>query len=35
LESDVTELRAELGIEQPPDLREIRKQERLRKKAEK
>lgn len=35
LERDVTELRAELGIEQPPDLREIRKQERLRKKAEK
>lgn len=35
LERDVTELRAELGIEQPPDLREIRKQERLQKKAEK
>jgi ubiquinone biosynthesis protein COQ4 len=35
LKRDVTELRAELGIEQPPDLREIRKQERLRKKAEK
>lgn len=35
LERDVAELRAELGIKQPPDLREIRKQERLRKKAEK
>ncbi len=34
LERDVAELRTELGIEQPPDLREIRKQERLRKKAE-
>jgi ubiquinone biosynthesis protein COQ4 len=35
LERDITELRAELGIEQPPDLRKIRKQEKLRKKAEK
>jgi ubiquinone biosynthesis protein COQ4 len=35
LERDVSELRAELGIEQPPDLREIRKQEKQRKKAEK
>lgn len=35
LERDVNELRAELGIEKPLDLRDIRKQERLRKKAEK
>lgn len=35
LERDVNELRTELGIEKPPDLRDIRKQERLRKKAEK
>jgi ubiquinone biosynthesis protein COQ4 len=33
LDKDVTELRFELGIERPPDLREIRKQERLRKKV--
>ena len=33
LESDVGELRAELGIEQPPDLRSIRKAEKERKKA--
>jgi ubiquinone biosynthesis protein COQ4 len=33
LEKNVTELRFELGIERPPDLREIRKLERLRKKA--
>ena len=32
LERDVTELRAELGIEQPPDLRSIRKREREEKK---
>lgn len=35
LERNVSELRASLGIEKPPDIREIRKQERLRKKAEK
>ncbi|KAK0121630.1 Ubiquinone biosynthesis protein [Cadophora gregata] len=35
LERDVGELRAELGIEKPIDLRAIRKAERLRKKAEK
>lgn len=35
LERDVDELRAELGIEKPLDLREIRKAERLRRKAEK
>jgi ubiquinone biosynthesis protein COQ4 len=34
LERNVHELRAELGIEKPLDLREIRKQERWRKKAE-
>ncbi|KAI1323946.1 Coq4-domain-containing protein [Xylariaceae sp. FL0255] len=32
LETDVAELRARLGIEQPPDLREIRKKERLERK---
>src|SRR6195952_1602293 len=32
---DVDELRAELGIEKPVDLRDIRKRERARKKAEK
>ena len=32
LERDVDELRAELGIEQPPDLRSIRKREREEKK---
>ncbi|KAI0600626.1 coenzyme Q biosynthesis protein Coq4-domain-containing protein [Biscogniauxia sp. FL1348] len=32
LETDVDELRARLGIETPPDLREIRKRERLEKK---
>ena len=32
LERNVDELRAELGIEQPPDLREIRKREREEKK---
>jgi len=35
LERDVDELRAELGIEKPVDLRDIRKKERARKKAEK
>jgi ubiquinone biosynthesis protein COQ4 len=35
LERDVNELRAELGIEKPLDLREIRKRERLRKKEKK
>ncbi len=35
LEKDVAELRTRLGIEQPPDLRAIRKAERARKKAEK
>ncbi|CZT40888.1 probable Ubiquinone biosynthesis protein COQ4, mitochondrial [Rhynchosporium secalis] len=35
LEKDVSELRAELGIEKPIDLRSIRKAERLKKKAEK
>ncbi|RDW63831.1 hypothetical protein BP5796_10333 [Coleophoma crateriformis] len=35
LEKDVGELRSELGIQQPVDLREIRKQERARKRAEK
>ena len=34
LERDVGELRAELGIEKPIDLRAIRKAERLKKKAE-
>lgn len=32
LEKDVVDLRAELGIEQPPDLRNIRKRERAEKK---
>ena len=32
LERDVSDLRKELGIEQPPDLREIRKRERAEKK---
>ncbi|KIW07808.1 ubiquinone biosynthesis protein coq4, mitochondrial, variant [Verruconis gallopava] len=35
LENDVAELRSRLGIEQPPDLRSIRKAERARKRAEK
>ncbi|KAF2273668.1 coenzyme Q biosynthesis protein-like protein Coq4 [Westerdykella ornata] len=35
LETDVDELRTRLGIEKPPDLREIRKAERERKKREK
>ncbi|PGH26717.1 ubiquinone biosynthesis protein COQ4, mitochondrial [Polytolypa hystricis UAMH7299] len=35
LERDVDELREELGIEKPPDLRDIRRAEKLRKKAEK
>jgi ubiquinone biosynthesis protein COQ4 len=35
LERDVDEFRAELGIEKPVDLRDIRKRERARKKAEK
>ncbi|RDW77421.1 ubiquinone biosynthesis protein COQ4 [Coleophoma cylindrospora] len=35
LEKDVGELRSELGIQQPVDLRHIRKQERARKRAEK
>ena len=35
LERDVDELRAELGIEKPVDLRNIRRQERARKRAEK
>lgn len=35
LERDVDELRAELGIEKPVDLRDIRKRERARKKVEK
>jgi len=35
LERDVDELRAELGIEKPVDLRDIRKKERARKRAEK
>jgi ubiquinone biosynthesis protein COQ4 len=34
LERDVDELRTELGIEKPPDLRTIRERERQRKKAE-
>jgi ubiquinone biosynthesis protein COQ4 len=34
LERDVNELRIELGIEKPPDLRAIRKRERLAKKTE-
>lgn len=35
LERDVGDLRRELGIESPPDLRDIRKAERAKKKAEK
>jgi ubiquinone biosynthesis protein COQ4 len=35
LERDVTTLRKRLGIEQPPDLRNIRKAERAKRKAEK
>ncbi|KAK0661512.1 Ubiquinone biosynthesis protein COQ4 [Lasiodiplodia hormozganensis] len=35
LEKDVDELRTELGIEKPPDLRDIRQQEKARRKAEK
>jgi len=35
LERDVDDLRAELRIEKPADLRDIRKKERGRKKAEK
>jgi ubiquinone biosynthesis protein COQ4 len=35
LERDVAELRAELGIEQPPDLRDIRQRERAEKKKKK
>lgn len=35
LEKDVDELRAELNIEQPPDLRDIRKMMRLQRKREK
>jgi ubiquinone biosynthesis protein COQ4 len=35
LEGDVAALRTRLGIEQPPDLRDIRKAERARRKAEK
>lgn len=35
LESDVDELRARLGIEQPPDLRDIRKREKEEKKRAK
>lgn len=35
LERDADDLRKELGIENPPDLRDIRKQERLRRKREK
>jgi ubiquinone biosynthesis protein COQ4 len=35
LERNADELRAELGIEKPVDMRDIRKQERARKKAEK
>lgn len=34
LEKDVAGLRAELGIEQPPDLRDIRKMEREKRKQE-
>jgi len=34
LERDVDELRAELGIEKPVDLRDIRRKERAQKKAE-
>jgi ubiquinone biosynthesis protein COQ4 len=34
LERDVDELRAELGIEKPVDMRDIRKRERARRKAE-
>lgn len=35
LETDVDELRGRLGIEKPPDLREIRRAERERKRKEK
>lgn len=35
LERDADELRAELGIEKPVDMRDIRKRERARRKAEK
>lgn len=35
LEKDVAELRERLGIERPPDLRDIRKAERAKRKAEK
>ncbi|KFY35379.1 hypothetical protein V494_05974 [Pseudogymnoascus sp. VKM F-4513 (FW-928)] len=35
LNTDVAELRKRLGIEQPPDLRSVRKQQKERKKAEK
>ncbi len=35
MERDVNELRAELGVEKPVDLRSIRKAERERRKAEK
>jgi ubiquinone biosynthesis protein COQ4 len=35
LEGDVVKLRERLGIEQPPDLRDIRKAERARRKSEK
>ena len=35
LENDVQELRERLGIQQPPDLREIRRKEREKRKAEK
>jgi ubiquinone biosynthesis protein COQ4 len=35
LESDIDELRTRLGIEKPPDLRELRKAERERRKKEK
>lgn len=35
LERDVGELRRELGIEKPVDLREVRRQEKVRRKAEK
>ena len=34
LEKDVVELRTRLGIEQPPDLRSIRKAERAKRRAE-
>ena len=35
LEKDVGELREELGIERPPDMREIRRMIRMQKKREK